>query len=88
MLVVMAPVQDHRKPTHKAQGELDRTHNLPQDTWSTIGQTIVSAAGGAAIVGLAAGPEGAAVAALVGGIIGLVLALNNAREVHRDNNER
>jgi hypothetical protein len=86
MLVVMAPVQDSTTPTHTAQGELSRVYDIPQDTWGTVGQTIVSAAGGAAIVGLAAGPEGAVVAAFVGGVIGLVLALHNAREAqrHRD----
>jgi hypothetical protein len=83
MLVVMAPVQDSTEPTHIAQGELSRVYHIPQDTWSTVGQTIVSAAGGAAIVGLAAGPEGVAVAAIVGGIIGLVLALHNARDAQR-----
>jgi hypothetical protein len=85
MLVLMAPVQDPTKPTRIPQRELTRVHNTPQVTWSTVGQTIVSAAGGAAIVGLAAGPEGAAVAAVVGGIIGFVLAVHNAREVQRHN---
>lgn len=83
----MAPVQDPIKPTHAPQGELTRVHDIPQDTWSTVGQTIVSAAGGAAIVGLAAGPEGAVVAAFIGGIIGLVLALHNSRDAQQHDDE-
>ena len=79
----MAQVQNSTKPTHIAQRELSRAYDIPQDTWSTVGQTIVSAAGGAAIVGLATGPEGAAVAAFIGGVIGLVLAVHNAREIQR-----
>jgi hypothetical protein len=84
----MALVQDPTKPIHAPQGELTRVHDIPQDTWSTVGQAIVSAAGGAAIVGLAAGPEGAFFAAVVGGVIGLVLALHGSRDAQRHDGER
>jgi hypothetical protein len=65
-------------------GETPRTHEISQETWSSAGQAVATAAGGAAIVGLLAGPEGAAFAALVGGIIGLVLAYQPARSEHRN----
>jgi hypothetical protein len=81
----MAPVQecpprpaDHPEPRH-------HTHEIPQETWTSAGQAVATAAGIAAIVGLVIGPEGAAAGAVLGGIIGLILAGQRARaEQHRD----
>lgn len=74
----MVPVQERSSRTTN-HGESPRIHEISQDTWSSAGQAVATAAGGAAIFGLVIGPEGAAVAAVVGGIVGLVLALHHAR---------
>jgi hypothetical protein len=82
----MAPVEE--MPTH-TRDHVDiepapRTHEISPQTWSSAGQAIATAAGGAAIFGLVVGPEGAAVAALIGGLVGLALALQHYRADRHD----
>lgn len=83
---IMAPVQEHPPPTAE-HSVSSRNHEISPQTWSSAGQAVATAAGGAAIFGLVVGPEGAAVAALVGGIIGLVLAIQHARAEQQHTND-